>query len=120
MERIDDDGLYLYVGVELRKARKVFGATQREVADAVGLPQNSISNIENGKQSVTLSQLYAICAYLNSDPHEILPPKSQVTTNPKKHKVPIGGDIVEITLKEAEESVRKLGRLLGKRRKKES
>lgn len=120
MERIDDEGLYLYVGIELRKARKAFGATQREVADAVGLPQNSISNIENGKQTVSLSQLYAICAYFNLDPREILPTKAQVTTSPKKHKVPIGGEIVELTIKEAEDSVRKLGRLLGKKRKKES
>jgi transcriptional regulator with XRE-family HTH domain len=117
--RIDADGLYLYVGIELRKARKALGPTQRDVADAVGLKQHSICNIEYGKQRISLDQLYDICAFLNADPQKILPTKAQVTTSPTKHRIPIGGELVDLTIKEAEDSVRKLDNLLGKKREQE-
>lgn len=113
--KIDEDGLYLYVGIELRKARNALGATQRDVGDAMGLSQNSISNIEAGRQRIRLDELYGICMYLELDPREILPTKAEVTTSPTEHKVPIGKKLIRLTKKEAEKSVRKLDRLLGKK-----
>jgi transcriptional regulator with XRE-family HTH domain len=117
--RIDADELHLHIGIELRKARKALGATQRDVADAVGLKQHSISNIEAGKQRISLDQLYDICRFLNLDPQKVLPTKAQVTTSPTKHQISIGGKLVDLTIKEAEDSARKLDRLLGKKRKRE-
>ena len=115
----EEKALYLYVGIRLRRKRQDLGASQRDVADAVGLKQNSISNIEAGKQRFLLDQLFGMCRFLKLEPRSILPTTKQLTTNPPKHIVPIGGDLVELTIKEADESVRKLDRLLGKKRKQE-
>jgi transcriptional regulator with XRE-family HTH domain len=113
--KIAEDDLYLYVGVKLRKARTALGATQRDVGDAVGLSQHSISNIEAGRQRIRLDELYDICMYLKLDPLETLPTKAEVTTSPTEHKVLIGKNLVSLTKKEAERSVRKLNRLIGKK-----
>ncbi|HEV7893626.1 MAG TPA: helix-turn-helix transcriptional regulator [Pyrinomonadaceae bacterium] len=118
--RIDTEGLYLYVGIELRKARKAFGATQSEVADAAGLKQHSISKIEAGKQRISLDKLYDICVYLNLDPQQVLPTITHVTTSPAKREIFLGGTKVNLTLQEAEKSVKKLNELLGRKRKQES
>jgi|ERR1043165_17694 transcriptional regulator with XRE-family HTH domain len=115
--RIDSEGLYLYVGIELRKARNALGATQRDVADAAGLKQHSVSKIEAGKQSLSLDRLYDICAYLNLDPRQVLPPIAHVTTSPAKREIFVGGTKVNLTLQDAEKSVKKLNELLGKKRK---
>lgn len=53
-------------GNEIKKARKLYGATQFEVSKETGLPQNTISWIEldkgipNIQQCVLLAQLYGI------------------------------------------------------------
>jgi DNA-binding XRE family transcriptional regulator len=115
--KIDEKALRLHVGIQFRMARIALGATQRDVADAVGLKQHSISYIETGKQSISLDQWYGICMFLNLDPKEALPKIDDLTTDPPKHRLSIGGNLVELTNKEVDESVRKLNEKLGKKRK---
>ena len=118
--RVNEKELYLNVGIKLRSARNELGVTQRDVADALGLEQHSVCNIEAGKQRIRLDQLYSICILLKLDPLKILPEIDQIMTKPTKHRVLIGGEFVNLTIKEAMESVRKLDKLLGKKREEES
>jgi HTH-type transcriptional regulator/antitoxin HipB len=53
----------------LQNARKNKGLTQRQLAQAVGLPQGHISRIENGKTDVRLSTLIEMVRVLD---HELL------------------------------------------------
>lgn len=45
------------IGLRLRDLRKSRDLSQREVADAIGLPQSNLSRIENGKQRLNLTVL---------------------------------------------------------------
>jgi transcriptional regulator with XRE-family HTH domain len=45
------------IGRRLRALRKSQNLSQREVADAIGLPQSNLSRIENGKQRLNLTVL---------------------------------------------------------------
>jgi transcriptional regulator with XRE-family HTH domain len=45
------------IGRRLRALRKSQNLSQREVADAIGLPQSNLSRIENGKQRLSLTVL---------------------------------------------------------------
>jgi transcriptional regulator with XRE-family HTH domain len=50
------------IGDRLRLLRKQQALSQREVADAIGLPQSNLSRIENGKQRLNLTVLARILA----------------------------------------------------------
>ena len=45
------------IGNRLKTLRKTNNLSQREVADAIGLPQSNLSRIENGKQRLNLTVL---------------------------------------------------------------
>jgi transcriptional regulator with XRE-family HTH domain len=45
------------IGGRLKALRKTNNLSQREVADAIGLPQSNLSRIENGKQRLNLTLL---------------------------------------------------------------
>lgn len=45
------------IGMQLRDLRKSRDLSQREVADAIGLPQSNLSRIENGRQRLNLTVL---------------------------------------------------------------
>ena len=55
------------IGVELRKRRKMQDKTLQNVADAVGLKENTISAYEKGKIQIPIDNLDAICTYLGLD-----------------------------------------------------
>ena len=50
------------IGRKLRALRKAHALSQREVADAIGLPQSNLSRIENGKQRLNLTVLAKMLA----------------------------------------------------------
>ena len=50
------------IGLRLRDLRKSHDLSQREVADAIGLPQSNLSRIENGKQRLNLTVLARMLA----------------------------------------------------------
>ena len=49
--------------------------TQRELALKTGMPQPNLSNIEKGKQDITISTLLKIGRALGADPREFLVPE---------------------------------------------
>ena len=65
--------LYALVGARIREARLRSEKPQDELAKAVGLQRTSITNIERGKQKLTLDNLYLIAEELGVDPHSLLP-----------------------------------------------
>lgn len=50
--------------------------TQDDVATRVGLSRTSITNIEQGRQHVTLHVLYALADAIGSKPSDLLPDSS--------------------------------------------
>jgi transcriptional regulator with XRE-family HTH domain len=67
------DGLYREFGRQFREARKEAGLTQKHVAERVGLTRTSVTNIERGRQHISLHQLYLLAAAVGRQPAELLP-----------------------------------------------
>lgn len=75
------DQLYQAIGRTLRQRREGAGLTQGDVASRVGLSRTSITNIENGRQHVTLHVLYALADAIGSKPSDLLPDSSVLLQN---------------------------------------
>jgi transcriptional regulator with XRE-family HTH domain len=89
MSRILDDGkLYANVGHRIRLARRSCTplVRQEDVAEQSRgqLSRSSIANIEAGRQSVTLHQLYRIAEILNVEPSVLLPERNLVFEGPEE------------------------------------
>jgi transcriptional regulator with XRE-family HTH domain len=67
------DGLYREFGRYVRDARKEAGLTQEHLAERVGLTRTSVTNIERGRQHISLHQLYLLAAAVGRQPGELLP-----------------------------------------------
>ena len=52
--------------VNVRAQRKATGISQRDLASAIGMSRPSVSNIEAGRQTVTLAQACAIADALKT------------------------------------------------------
>lgn len=57
----------VYIGAVLRRERRLQDKTLQQVAEAVGLKENTISAYEKGKIQIPIDNLDAICKYLNTD-----------------------------------------------------
>ncbi len=68
--------LYREFGRLLKARRKDAQLTQDDVANKVGLVRTSITNIERGRQQVSLHTLYALADAVGVAPQELMPSKS--------------------------------------------
>ncbi len=71
---LNDDLLYRHIGARLKQRRNELGMNQGQLAEVVGVLRTSITNIEAGRQKVPLHILYKICAVLEIEVRELLPP----------------------------------------------
>ena len=54
-------------GERIREARKTLGLTLEKFGEKIGMKKNSVSQLENGKNSVTEQVVKAICREYNVD-----------------------------------------------------
>jgi len=69
------DPIYEEFGRRLRSARKAANLTQEALAERVGLSRTSITNIEKGRQHVSLHMLFSLANAIGIKPLELLPQK---------------------------------------------
>lgn len=65
--------VYLDFGRKLKKARRTKKVTQSDLADRVGLTRTSITNIECGRQHVSLHMFLALSDAVGVQPETLLP-----------------------------------------------
>jgi transcriptional regulator with XRE-family HTH domain len=65
--------LYREFGRALRARRKQAGLSQDDVAQRVGMSRTSITNIEQGRQHVSLHVLYELAGAVGATPGDLLP-----------------------------------------------
>ncbi|NBI10523.1 XRE family transcriptional regulator [Colidextribacter sp. OB.20] len=51
--------------IRVRKLRKARGEQQKDLADAIGATQATVSDIENGRRATSFDKLAAICQHYN-------------------------------------------------------
>lgn len=73
----------LIIGKIIRKARISKKQTQQEVAKAIGISRNYLSDVENGRYMPSVETLFALVAYLKIDLNSV-PVKWRIYKNFKK------------------------------------
>lgn len=76
--KADGDSLYRLIGTRLKECRGKSNLTQEQLASRVGFERTSITNIEKGRQRLSLHALYEICFVLQIEVGSILPPWNEV------------------------------------------
>ena len=67
------DQFYREFGQRVKLARNAAKMSQERVADVVGLNRTSITNIERGRQHITLHTLYLLASAVGVSPQALLP-----------------------------------------------
>ena len=70
---MNDSALYLRFGALVRRHRQRLGASQADIAVAIGLSRASVANIETGRQHIPIHHLYRLARALEVDVHALLP-----------------------------------------------
>lgn len=70
------DPLYKQIGTVIKARRKTLGLNQQELARSLGISRGSLANVETGRQSILVHQLYKFAAALQVMPFDLLPPPS--------------------------------------------
>lgn len=69
----DKNNIYLDFGRRLKAARKSNKVTQNDLAERVGLSRTSITNIERGRQQVSLHVFLSLSKAVGIEPVRLLP-----------------------------------------------
>jgi transcriptional regulator with XRE-family HTH domain len=91
--------LYIETGILIKKARMLRNWTQQDLSEEVNLTRASITNIERGKQKISLYTLYLIADALNIPPKSLLPELSVI----QKSESPLFSDLTIIKSKTTKE-----------------
>ena len=75
--------------IRVKKLRKAHGEQQKDLAEAIGATQATISDIENGRKATSFERLAEICKHYNvsadyllgliDEPRTLIPPKKEGT-----------------------------------------
>ena len=76
------------IGQQIKNVRRQLGLTQREVAERLGISAPYLSSVENGRENVTVGQLWAIAQALDVEMHVEMrgPPPLVVPTIPEPNQ----------------------------------
>ncbi len=85
--------IYKHIGATIQQRRKKLGLKQLKVASDLGISRGSLANIETGRQSMLVHQLYRFAEVLDLAPTDLLPqtlstPALQL--NDWSDKMPVG------------------------------
>jgi transcriptional regulator with XRE-family HTH domain len=61
------------MGAQLYQARRCAGKSQKDIAEALGVPLRHVSEYESGERAIPASELTALASYLNVDPGQFQP-----------------------------------------------
>lgn len=78
MPRYKSTELNILVGERIKKLRKIADITQEMLSEGLAITRVSMVNIEKGRQSLTLKNLYEISYILGCNPGDLLPDLDEV------------------------------------------
>jgi transcriptional regulator with XRE-family HTH domain len=85
-----EDDLYIAIGKRIRAARERVGLTQEALGDLVGLGRTSITNIERGRQRMTVHALFGLAEAVGEAPAALLP-------NPQSEAIPALDSVIGLS-----------------------
>jgi DNA-binding XRE family transcriptional regulator len=99
---LDAQRLYTLIGDRVRRIRETQTPrmSQEDLARILELKRTSVTNIELGKQKLTLDAVYRLCEHFGLDISEIMPAVADVT-HALGRSVVVGGKAQEVGVKTA-------------------
>jgi len=85
--------IYKQIGAVIKGRRKTMGLRQKELAGTLGISRGSLANIEIGRQSVLVHQLYEFAAALKVAPTDLLPQPLPKDSKSAGSRLPLPGDL---------------------------
>jgi len=85
--------IYKAVGARIAARRRHLGMTQETVAARLGMSRASLANIETGRQSLLLHNVYAIAEVLELSLVDLLPASSKQPVTTEQDDVEIPDDL---------------------------
>ena len=81
---------YKAIGAVIKSRRKTLGMKQETLAGLLSISRGSLANVETGRQSILVHQLYKFAEALQLTPFDLLPPAliDQLRTEPTKLPLP--------------------------------
>lgn len=98
----DDKKLYALLGERIKRLRRMQSPemNQEKLGQILGLTRTSVTNIERGKQKLTVDALYKLCETFSIEVSALMPTLSEVVVPPAKQVV-VGGQSFEVPTKTA-------------------
>lgn len=99
---LDDKKLYSLIGDRIQRLRRMQSPalSQERLAKVLGLTRTSVTNIERGKQKLSLDAVYKLCEAFGIDIADLMPSISEITRNAEQSVV-VAGQAYEVPAKTA-------------------
>jgi transcriptional regulator with XRE-family HTH domain len=88
--RVPVDPIYPHLGAAIKARRKTLGMKQKTLAGMLSISRGSLANIETGRQSVLVHQLYRFAEALELSPSDLLPPPTKTKSSTQDLPLPAG------------------------------
>lgn len=89
------DPIYRHIGAIIKKRRQTLKVKQEVLAGQLGISRGSLSNIETGRQSMLVHQLYKFADALQLSPHDLLPIAANDHVKAERTLLPLPDDLKE-------------------------
>jgi transcriptional regulator with XRE-family HTH domain len=87
------DPIYKRIGALIKARRKTLQMKQEMLASALGISRGSLANIETGRQSILVHQLYKYADALQLTPSDLLPPRPTDHATVNRTELPLPTDL---------------------------
>jgi transcriptional regulator with XRE-family HTH domain len=87
------DPIYKEIGAVIKSRRKTLKFKQEALAGLLGISRGSLANVEIGRQSILVHQLYKFADALQLTPYDLLPPTSIDQLRAEPTKLPLPSDL---------------------------
>ena len=87
------DPIYKHIGAVIKSRRKTLGMKQETLAGRLSISRGSLANVETGRQSVLVHQLYKFADALELTPVDLLPQPSTDHLRTERTELPLPGDL---------------------------
>ena len=87
------DPIYKHIGAVIKSRRKTLGMKQETLAGLLSISRGSLANVETGRQSVLVHQLYKFADALKLTPVDLLPRPSTDHLRTERTELPLPGDL---------------------------
>jgi transcriptional regulator with XRE-family HTH domain len=87
------DPIYRHIGLTIKERRKKLGLKQEALSGKLGISRGALANIETGRQSVLVHQLYRLARALELTPFDLLPQPESVVALVDRTELPLPPDL---------------------------